>query len=197
MTAREQKMSEFAEKIKACRLCPLCEGRKNAVPGEGSVEAEIVFIGEAPGRNEDIQGKPFVGAAGKLLDALLASIGLSRQAVYITNVVKCRPPKNRDPRRGEIRACWPYLEQQIRLIGPLMLVTLGRHSTREVLRAADAEFTSITKVRGTQREVKLFGQTLRVMPILHPAAALYNPGVKKDLQDDFDLLGAAMRESHP
>jgi len=123
-------LQEIAEQVRNCRKCDLWKTRKNAVPGEGNPHAEIMFVGEAPGENEDIEGKPFVGAAGKLLTKLITEVlGLKREDVFITNVVKCRPPQNRDPTEEEMTACSPYLRMQIDIIKPKLIVTLGRHST--------------------------------------------------------------------
>ncbi len=186
-------LEEIAEEIRACRRCPLHASRRNAVPGEGNPDARVVFVGEAPGRNEDLQGRPFVGAAGKLLTELLASIGLRREDVFITNVVKCRPPNNRDPRPEEIEACLPFLERQLRVIDPDVIVALGRHSALTLLRLAGREEGSIMRIRGRVFEVELFGRERLLMPTLHPAAALYNPRLRPLLEEDFrrlkELLG--------
>ncbi len=182
---KEDMMKRLEEEIKFCSLCPLHVSRKNAVPGEGSLDAKVMFIGEAPGRKEDIQGRPFVGAAGKLLDQLLDLAGLRRDEVYITNVVKCRPPNNRDPAALEKSACQPYLERQIKIISPKLIVTLGRHSMMEILELAGYRATSIMRERGRIRKIKLFGLEVLLMPTLHPAAALYNPRTKKLLEEDF------------
>jgi len=190
---KEKEMLELEEKIRSCTLCPLYKSRKNAVPGEGSLEARVMFIGEAPGRNEDLQGRPFVGAAGKLLDQLLELAGLNREEVYITNVVKCRPPNNRDPAASEKKACQPYLEKQIEIISPKLIVTLGRHSMMEILELAGHRATSIMRERGKVRKVRLFGLEVLLMPTLHPAAALYNPGTRKLLEEDFLRLKELLR----
>ncbi len=182
-------LEEIAESIRKCTRCPLHATRTNAVPGEGNPKARIVFVGEAPGRNEDLQGRPFVGAAGKLLTELLGEIGLTRRDVFITNVVKCRPPNNRDPRPEEINACLPFLEKQLEIIDPDIIVALGRHSALTLLRLAGREERSIMKVRGKVFEVELFGRKRKLMPTLHPAAALYNPRLKPLLERDFKMLG--------
>src|SRR3989338_7008346 len=124
---------ELTATMLGCRLCGLCEGRTHVVPGEVSWETEVMFIGEGPGKDEDLQGRPFVGAAGRLLNEMLTSIGMSRDQVFITNVVKCRPPNNRDPLPDEVASCWPYLEAQVKLIKPKLIVTLGRHSMARFL----------------------------------------------------------------
>lgn len=181
-------LEEIAKEIKECKKCPLYLSRTNAVPGEGNPRAEVMFIGEAPGRNEDLQGRPFVGAAGKLLTDLLESIGLTRSRVFITNVVKCRPPCNRDPRPEEIETCFPYLERQVKLIDPEVIVALGRHSALTLLENAGRREDSIMRIRGKIFKVHLFGRDRTLMPTLHPAAALYNPKLKPLLEEDFDKL---------
>lgn len=180
------RLEEIAEEIKRCEKCPLHISRKRTVPGEGSENARIMFIGEAPGRNEDEMGRPFVGAAGKFLEDLLASIGLRREEVFITNVVKCRPPNNRDPEPEEIEACLPYLIEQVSVIDPEIIVALGRHSAGVLLGRIGG--ISIMKVRGRVHEVEVFGKVRRVMPTLHPAAALYNPKLRSLVEEDFKEL---------
>lgn len=172
-------MSELEEKVRACTICPLHKGRINAVPGAGNPNADIMFIGEGPGKNEDEQGLPFVGAAGKLLDEMLASVGLKREDVYIANVVKCRPPNNRDPLPNEIESCIPYLKEQIVLIQPKIIVTLGRFSMNLFL--PDAK---ISRDHGKLQKVN----KLHILPLYHPAAALYNGGLRDTLFQDFSLL---------
>jgi len=191
---KESMMNRLEDEIKSCTLCPLHASRKNAVPGEGSLDAKVMFIGEAPGRNEDIQGRPFVGAAGKLLDQLLELAGLKREEVYITNVVKCRPPSNRDPAASEKNACQPYLEKQIKIISPKLIVTLGRHSMMEMLGLAGYRATSIMRERGRIRKIRLFGLEVLLMPTLHPAAALYNPKTKSLLEQDFQRIKEILKK---
>jgi len=191
---KESMMNRLEDEIKSCTLCPLHASRKNAVPGEGSLDAKVMFIGEAPGRNEDIQGRPFVGAAGKLLDQLLELAGLKREEVYITNVVKCRPPNNRDPAVSEKNACQPYLEKQIKIISPKLIVTLGRHSMMEMLGLAGYRATSIMRERGRIRKIRLFGLEVLLMPTLHPAAALYNPKTKSLLEQDFQRIKEILKK---
>lgn len=188
-------LDRIAGEIRACKRCPLHKGRINAVPGEGNPRAEVMLIGEAPGRNEDIQGRPFVGAAGRLLTQLLSSIGLSREEVFITNVVKCRPPNNRDPRPEEIKACLPYLRRQVKVIDPDIIVALGRHSSLTLLRLAGREESSIMRIRGKVYEVELFGERRKLLVTLHPAAALYNPKLKPLLERDFDKLKDLLGDS--
>ncbi len=170
-----------------CHRCPLGETRTNLVFGVGRADADAVFIGEAPGRNEDLRGEPFVGAAGKLLDELLASIGLQRPEVYIANILKCRPPGNRDPQRVEIEACAPFLREQVRMIEPRVIVTLGNFATRFVLRTTEP----ITRLRGTAHHAGPY----TVLPIFHPAAALYDRTKRDVLLADFVTLGGLISAS--
>jgi uracil-DNA glycosylase family 4 len=166
-----------------CHRCPLGDTRTHVV-GVGDPRAELLFVGEAPGRNEDLQGEPFVGAAGRFLDELLASIGLVRAQVYIANVLKCRPPGNRDPLPGEIATCTPFLARQVELIAPRIIVTLGKFATQYVLDTT----AGITQLRG--RLYRVGGR--RVVPVLHPAAALYNGSVRQVMFDDFQRLRAVL-----
>jgi uracil-DNA glycosylase family 4 len=186
---KKELMEVVANEVKACRKCQLWKTRSNAVPGEGSLDATTLFIGEAPGYWEDVKGRPFVGVAGKLLDTLLADANLSRSTVYITNVVKCRPPKNRVPSPVEVKTCTAYLNRQIKTIQPEIIVTLGRHATSYVLSEAGVkEVVGITKLRGEVYSVKLFGLSVSVLPTFHPAAVLHNPKYGDPLKHDFQLL---------
>ncbi|TRM87939.1 uracil-DNA glycosylase [Sulfolobus sp. C3] len=182
-------MSELeliAEKIRVCKKCNLWKTRKNAVPGEGSSKAQIMFIGEAPGETEDIEGRPFVGLAGKLLTKFINEIlGLGREDVFITNVVKCRPLNNRDPEEEEIIACSPYLDEQIEVIRPKVIVTLGRHSSSYIFSKMGISFKSISLVRGKFYNWRYKDNLILVFPTYHPAAALYNPNLRKVLEEDF------------
>lgn len=165
----------IAEEVSVCTACELHKGRTKAVPGEGPINAEIMFIGEAPGRNEDLQGRPFVGQAGKLLEELLGEIGLTREDVWIGNVVKCRPPENRDPRPEEIAACAGYLERQIALLQPRVIATLGRFSMEKFFPGA-----KITRVHGQARRD---GRRV-LIPLYHPAYILRNMSAKPDAVRD-------------
>lgn len=189
-------MEEMAEKIRVCVKCPLWEKRTNAVLGDGAIDASVVFVGEAPGYWEDIKGLPFVGAAGKVLDALLEKIKLPRETVFITNVVKCRPPENRDPRPPEISTCTSlYLNNQIVLIKPKILVTLGRHSTAYVLSKAGFEnVDGISEFRGRAYAVEFMGLSVAVVPMFHPASVLHNPKYKDYLESDFQLLRSKLKK---
>lgn len=173
-------LDELAAHIGECRRCPLGETRTCLVFGVGHPHAGLMFVGEAPGRNEDLRGEPFVGAAGKLLDELLASIGLERSQVYIANILKCRPPGNRDPLAEEIGTCTPFLAEQIRLVDPVVIVTLGNFATRYVLGTQ----AGITTLRGKLYHV----DGRQVVPIFHPAAALYDSTKREILFDDFKRL---------
>jgi DNA polymerase len=172
-------MEKLYDEIKGCARCELSASRTNAVPGVGPVPTDIMFIGEGPGFHEDRQGVPFVGAAGKFLDELLASVGIERKDVYIANVVKCRPPNNRDPRPEEIEACRPYLERQIELLRPKIIVTLGRHSMSRYFPRA-----SISRIHGQTK--RLGGITY--IPMFHPAAALHQPKYRSLIEEDFQKL---------
>ncbi len=165
--------------IRQCERCPLHVGRTNAVPGIGPLNADIMFIGEAPGFHEDQQGVPFVGAAGKFLADLLAQAGIDRHKVFITNVLKCRPPGNRDPQPEEVEACKAYLDQQIEIIRPRVIVTLGRHS---MARAFPNE--KISLVHGKARKL---GEQV-YFPMYHPAAALHQPSLRPTVEEDFARL---------
>jgi uracil-DNA glycosylase family 4 len=172
--------------IRVCTSCTLHKGRTQAVPGEGPVNADIMFIGEGPGFHEDRQGRPFVGAAGQFLEELLASINLTREQVYIANVVKCRPPGNRDPLPEELTACAPYLDRQIELIQPKVIVTLGRFSMARFFPGA-----SISKIHGQPKRV---GNVL-VVPMFHPAAALHQPKWRPVVEADFKKLPGFIAEA--
>lgn len=186
--SKEELMGEVEREVRACRKCGLWTLRKNPVVGSGSLDAVVMFIGEAPGYWEDIQGKPFVGAAGKLLDKLLLGIGLSRSEVYIGNLLKCRPPKNRDPKLSEVEACTPYLDRQIGVIRPRIIVTLGRHSTAYILSKMGLRAAGISGLHGGVYEAKLLGLHVVVIPMYHPAAALYNVRLKEEMERDFQVL---------
>lgn len=179
-------VDEIAGEVLACDRCVLATTRTNAVPGDGSATAAVMFIGEGPGQNEDQQGLPFVGRAGKLLDSLLAQVPLQRSDIFITNVVKCRPPGNRDPEPDEVAACMPYLKAQIELIDPRAIVTLGRHS---MLR-----FYPEGKISNDHGRIIHIGNRV-LLPLYHPAAALRNPRLNDTMIEDIKRIPAALRES--
>lgn len=170
-------LSTLADRVRVCTLCRLCESRTNAVPGTGNPHAEVVFIGEGPGKNEDEQGIPFCGASGRLLDELLESINLRRDDVFITNIVKCRPPGNRDPLPDEKLTCAPtYLDKQLELINPKLIVTLGRHALGHFI-----PDLKISEVHGQPKRYK----DRVYLALYHPAVALYNGGMRATLMEDF------------
>ena len=179
-------LDELRVQVESCRRCPLCGGRTQTVFGVGNPHARVMFIGEAPGKNEDLQGEPFVGAAGHYLNELLGCAGLRREDVFIANVLKCRPPGNRDPRPEEIQTCTPFLREQTRTIDPEVLVTLGKFSTQFVLKTQ----VGITCLHG---RVQRAGKFL-VFPIFHPAAALYDGAKREALENDFITLGQLLHQ---
>lgn len=178
------------KEIRSCEKCPLHKTRTQGVPGEGPADADILFIGEAPGQNEDLQGIPFIGAAGKFLVELLASIGLTREQVFIANVLKSRPPGNRDPLPEEAAACWPFLERQVAIIDPKLVILLGRHSMDRFLPGL-----KISQAHGRPKRRLVSGLGTRVyLPIYHPAAALYNGSLRQTLFDDFAKIPAILKK---
>lgn len=179
-------LRDLAERIAECPNCDLAKTRTHAVPGEGDPNTDIVFIGEGPGFHEDQQGRPFVGAAGKFLDELLASIGLKREDVYICNVIKCRTQNNRDPLPGEIAACKPWLDQQLEIINPRVIVTLGRFSMNRYFTGQ-----SISRIHGQPRRVG----NVTVVPMYHPAAALHQASLRGTILDDFQKLPAILKQA--
>jgi len=185
MTA-EEVLAGIAKEVAACTACALHATRKNSVPGEGPADSSLLFVGEGPGFHENEQGRPFVGAAGKFLEELLASIQLKRTQVFICNVVKCRPPGNRDPLPEEIEACRAYLERQIAAIQPQVIVTLGRYSMARYFGAS-----KISAVHGQARTVD--GRL--VVAMFHPAAALHQPALKQSIEDDFRKLPALIEQA--
>jgi DNA polymerase len=190
-------LRQYAEETASCTKCTLAQGRTQVVFGSGNPDAELLFVGEAPGFHEDQQGFPFVGQAGKLLERLLEGIGMTRGDVYIANVLKCRPPGNRDPVPDEIAACEPHLFRQIELIEPSLVATLGNFATK-LLSGRPA---GITRVHGHEQEVTLGVRRVLLYPLYHPAAALYTPSMLKVLEEDFarspDLLAQATDEPAP
>jgi DNA polymerase len=196
LTPVTETLDDLKKSIGDCRRCKLCAGRKNIVFGEGAENASIMFIGEGPGLDEDIQGRPFVGEAGQLLTRIIENgIGIKRDQVYIANVVKCRPPENRDPEKDEIEACIPFLKKQIEIIRPKVICTLGRIAVRELLKR---DF-KITMERGRRQT---YGN-IPLMPTYHPAYILHNPGNEKklkgevwqDIQKVMSLLGIEVKKS--
>ncbi len=187
---KQSKLNNLNAKMLACSLCALRPGCTRVVPGAGSAEAEIMFIGEAPGKKEDETGLPFVGAAGKFLDEMLGTIKLKREDVYIANVVKCRPPGNRDPLPEEVAYCWPWLLEQIKIIRPKLIVTLGRHSMERFL-----PDQKISEVHGHAMRRELEGVGKQVFYTLyHPAAALYNGSMREVLLQDFKKIPKILKK---
>ena len=188
---RAAALREYAEQTATCTKCALAAGRTQVVFGAGSPNADLMFVGEAPGFHEDQQGIPFVGQAGKLLEKLLAGIGLARSDVYIANVLMCRPPGNRDPVPDEISACEPHLFRKIELIEPTLVATLGNFSTK-LLSGRPA---GITRVHGQPQEVTLASRKVSLYPLYHPAAALYTPSMLKVLEEDFAQIPALLERA--
>jgi uracil-DNA glycosylase family 4 len=175
----DERLHQIAQDVSTCTACKLHHSRKNAVPGEGPVHADLMFIGEGPGFHENEQGRPFVGAAGKFLEELLGTIDLQREDVFIGNVVKCRPPGNRDPLPEEIEACSPYLKRQIEAINPKVIITLGRFSMARYFPNA-----KISQIHGQAKEID--GRL--IVPMYHPAAALHQPSLRSVVKEDFAML---------
>jgi DNA polymerase len=187
-------LEAYGREVAGCTRCRLSQGRTQVVFGSGSPHADLMFVGEAPGFHEDKQGLPFVGQAGKLLEKLLAGIGLQRSDVYIANVLKCRPPGNRDPQPDEIQACESHLFRQIELIEPTVIATLGNFATKLL----SGRPLGITRVHGQEQPTTLAGRRVMLYPLYHPAAALYTPAMLKVLESDFaripSLIGSVVPE---
>ncbi|HET8654677.1 MAG TPA: uracil-DNA glycosylase [Longimicrobiaceae bacterium] len=184
---RSPTLDALHEVMVRCTRCDLFLSRTQVVPGAGSPRARVLFVGEAPGANEDRQGVPFVGASGKLLEAMLQAAGLTRDEIFIANVVRCRPPQNRSPRAREIRACAGWLAEQIRLIDPQLVVTLGRFALQHFIPEG-----KITKLQGELQQVDYAGRPLSVLPLLHPSAILRNPDLRPSYEDQFVALGETL-----
>ena len=185
MQVEKLPLDEIRAQVENCHACSLCETRTNIVFGDGDPHARVLIVGEAPGKNEDLQGKPFVGAAGKFLDELLEEAGLKREEVFIANVLKCRPPSNRNPQADEIEACAPFLREQTQSIDPWIIVTMGNFAPQFILRTG----TGITRLRGTVQQAGRFV----VLPVFHPAAAIYDRSKRDVLLEDFRQVGALVR----
>ena len=188
MTGAMDSLHEVARLVQQCTDCPLSQTRTNAVPGEGPDNADLMFIGEGPGYHEDRQGRPFVGPAGQFLDGLLASIGTNRREVFIANMIKCRPPQNRDPMPNEISACQKYLQRQIELVNPKLIVTLGRFSLGYFFPGE-----SISKARGRLREK----DGRRLYPVMHPAAGLRRQELRASIVQDFQAIPSLLEQAVP
>jgi uracil-DNA glycosylase family 4 len=190
---RRRQLVELYKEVQRCEKCPLHATRTKVVFGAGNADADLIFVGEAPGAEEDRQGLPFVGRAGQLLNQMLEEIGLSREDVFIANVLKNRPPGNRDPLPPEIQACEPWLWEQVRLIEPRVVCTLGNFSTKLL----SGSQTGITKVRGTPQVQELGGRAVYLLPLFHPAAALRTPAVKETLRADFATIPELLQRPLP
>jgi DNA polymerase len=190
ISSKQYQLEALQQRFKHCQNCSLAAYRQNLVFGEGNPESEVIFIGEGPGEEEDLQGRPFVGRSGKLLDRMLAAIGLDRSSIYIANTVKCRPPNNRTPKPEELQACSPLLLEQISIIEPKFLVTLGTSATRSLLQMHDP----ISQIRGNWYDYPLIPQ-IKVLPSFHPAYLLRNPSAKKASWHDLQLLASELKKS--
>jgi len=190
---RRERLVALFEEVKGCTKCPLHETRGKAVFGAGDADADLMFVGEAPGAEEDRQGLPFVGRAGQLLNQMLEEIGLSREEVFIANVLKSRPPGNRDPQPLEIEACRPYLFEQVRLIEPTVICTLGNFATKLL----SGNPAGITRVHGAPQVHEIGGRTVFLLPLFHPAAALRTPAVKETLREDLATLPGLLATGPP
>ncbi|RIB35596.1 MAG: uracil-DNA glycosylase [Candidatus Nanoclepta minutus] len=184
-----EEIEKINREINQCKRCPLYQSKINYVPGEGDPSSEIMFIGEAPGREEDKQGRPFVGNAGKYLTETIEKIlEIKREDIFITNVLKCRPPNNRDPKEEEIEACSIWLIRQIETIKPRIIVTLGRHSSKFIFSYFGLEFTNIMNERGKIRKVRKWDKDVYIIPTLHPAAVLYHQNWRELFEKDFNTI---------
>lgn len=191
--ARRELLVEVYERASTCTLCPLAETREKVVFGAGDANADLIFVGEGPGAEEDRCGLPFVGRAGQLLNELLIGIGLDRERVFITNTVKCRPPGNRDPLPVEIETCNRYLRRQVELIQPKVIATLGNFATKLLT----ASPTGITRVHGQPQEHTLGSRAVTILPLFHPAAALRTPALRETLREDFESLRELLSQPAP
>ena len=187
---RESQLKEIKQKVLACKKCSLYKNRIYPVVGEGNHQAKIMFVGEAPGFSESKTGRPFCGSSGKILDQLLDSVDIKRQDVYITNLLKDRPPGNRDPKIEEIKACYPYLKEQIRIIRPEVICPLGRYSTQFLMQefGLEKEIQSIGKIHGQIFQSNRLFKGIKIIPFYHPAVSVYNADMKSVLIKDFQIL---------
>ncbi len=187
------RIEQLNREIRSCQKCPLGLTRKNTLPGEGSLSAKIFLIGEAPGQTEDLNGRPFMGKSGKVLDLLLKSAGIKRESVYISNIVKCRPPENREPLAEEIRTCLPYLFAELGCLAPDLIITLGKHATEALFAALKLSFHQLSEVHGRLIEVRASYGNATLLPLYHPAAACYNPHLLKTMERDLQKGLAAIK----
>ncbi len=177
---KTQLLNELKKEVEKCRRCPLSKTRTKVVFGTGSMDARLMIVSEAPGYWEDQKGEPFVGAAGKVLNELLESIEVKREEIYIANILKCRPPSNRNPQKEEIEACASYLDRQIEIIRPRVICTLGNYSTKYIFEkyALEKQIQGISKIHGKVFEPKTLFESIKIIPLYHPAVATYNPNMK-------------------
>jgi len=185
---KQDEMAKTAKLVEQCKKCELYKTRNKPVAGEGSLDAKVLFIGEAPGRNEDLKGRPFVGRAGEILDELLASIGIKRSEVFIANILKCRPPENRNPLQSEIELCSKYLDRQIETIKPKIIVTLGNFASSYIFEKFGLKYDKISKIHGKIFKINTIFGKMNVIPLYHPAVAVYNLNTKDTLIKDFKAI---------
>jgi len=190
--SKTDRMELVVEAVRGCNRCELWEGRSNPVPGEGDLASPVVLVGEAPGRKEDESGRPFVGSAGKLLDTALEHVGLGRSDVYITNVVKCRPPGNRRPKSGEVEACTRYLDEQLGIVAPRVVAPMGNSALRYFLKRFELGRHVIGEVHGRDFPAEFSWGTATLFPLYHPAAVLYNRSLEGTLRSDLEALVALL-----
>lgn len=186
--AKVIKIERLRKQIASCTRCRLHKTRTHTVPGEGSISAEVMFIGEAPGRNEDLQGKPFVGRAGDIFDKLLESVGLTRSQIYLCNILKCRPPENREPLSDEVQACVGSLDIQIKVVNPKIIATLGRYATTYIFQKFDVPLKNISSVHGQSFDIETSFGPKKIIPLFHPAVATYDPNKLEILLNDFKIF---------
>jgi len=188
MTTKEKELKQLTTTISQCSKCTLSTSRNNVVVGSGKITSQLFFIGEAPGAQEDKHGIPFVGRAGKLFDTLLNSIDLNRTDVYVANILKCRPPKNRNPKSNEIQQCTPYLEQQLKIIQPTIISPMGNFATKYCCKKFSKEFHNISSLHGQNLPISINSKPGYLIPLYHPAAAVYNPNLVDAMKKDYILI---------
>jgi len=193
--SKEEDIKKLMLSVENCRKCDLWKTRKKPVFGEGSIDTDILFVGEAPGYNEDLQGRPFVGKAGKILDELLKSIGLRRNDIYIANILKCRPPNNRNPLKTEIDACTENLDKQIEIIQPKIIVSMGNFACSYIFEKFGLKYDKISNVHGKIFQINTIFGNVKIIPMYHPAVATYNPNTKNTLLADFKIIKKAIERN--
>ncbi|MBN1914634.1 MAG: uracil-DNA glycosylase [Parachlamydiales bacterium] len=192
--SKQQELEQLSQEIVLCRKCSLAISRNRPLVGDGNIGANIVMIGEAPGYYEDLKGKAFIGNAGKVLDGLLQVAGISRQDLYITNVLKCHPPHNRAPSLQEIQSCSCYLYRQLKILQPKVIITLGKHASKELFSRIFLPFSSITEMHGKVFEIKASYGPVKVIPLYHPSAACHNPSLLEVLTKDFETIAGYLKK---